>query len=304
LKKGGDYGWPMCYYDPFQQGLVLAPEYGGDGKTAGLCAQKGAPAAVFPAHWAPNAMVLYDRQQFPARYRNGLFIAFHGSWNRAPYAQGGYNVVFQGLSGDKASGQCEIFADGFAGADKSPGKAAHRPSGIAVGPDGALYVADDVSGRVYRIVYHGGAGASDAKPVPCPSLTESAGPIAAARAQPPEGTHPDAGADTAGLNAPPGSTPAMVARGNRVYHGLDGGATCTGCHGADAKGTTLGPDLTANKWLWSNGSYGGIAATIAGGVAQPKQYRAPMPAMGGAQLSSDQVMAVSAYVWALNHPAK
>lgn len=303
LKKGGDYGWPMCYYDPFQQGLVLAPEYGGDGKTAGVCAQKGPPVAVFPAHWAPNDMVLYDRQQFPARYRNGLFIAFHGSWNRAPYAQGGYNVVFQGLSGDKASGQCEVFADGFAGADKSPGKAAHRPTGLAVGPDGALYVADDVSGRIYRIVYRGGAGAPDAKPVPCPSLTESAGPIAAARAQPPEGTHPDAGADTAGLNAPPGSTPAMVARGNRVYHGLDGGATCTGCHGADAKGTTLGPDLTANKWLWSNGSYGGIAATIAGGVAQPKQYRAPMPAMGGAQLSSDQVMAVSAYVWALNHPA-
>jgi glucose/arabinose dehydrogenase len=304
LKKGGDYGWPMCYYDPFQQGLVLAPEYGGDGKTAGLCAQKGAPAAVFPAHWAPNAMVLYDRQQFPARYRNGLFIAFHGSWNRAPYAQGGYNVVFQGLSGEKASGQCEIFADGFAGADKSPGKAAHRPSGIAVGADGALYVADDVSGRIYRIVYRGGAGAADAKPVPCPSLTESAGPIAAASARPPEGTHPDAGSETAGLNAPPGSTPLMVARGNRVYHGLDGGATCTGCHGSDAKGTTLGPDLTANKWLWSNGSYGGIAATIAGGVAQPKQYRAPMPAMGGAQLSSDQVMAVAAYVWALNHPAK
>jgi glucose/arabinose dehydrogenase/mono/diheme cytochrome c family protein len=304
LKKGGDYGWPTCYYDPFQQGLVLAPEYGGDGKTAGLCAQKGAPTAVFPAHWAPNAMIVYDRQQFPARYRNGLFIAFHGSWNRAPYAQGGYNVVFQGLSGEKASGQCEIFADGFAGADKSPGKAAHRPTGLAVGPDGALYVADDVSGRIYRIVYSGGAGAAAAKPVPCPSLTESAGPLAAASARPPEGTHPDAGSDTAGLDAPPGSTPAMVARGNRVYHGLDGGATCAGCHGSDAKGTTLGPDLTANKWLWSNGSYGGIAATIAGGVAQPKQYRAPMPAMGGAQLSSDQVMAVSAYVWALNHPAK
>jgi len=128
-------------------------------------------------------MVLYDRRQFPARYRNGLFIAFHGSWNRAPYAQGGYNVVYQGLSGDKASGQCEIFADGFAGADKSPGKAAHRPTGLAVGPDGALYVADDVSGRIYRIVYRGGAGAPDPKPVPCPSLTESPGPIAAARAQ-------------------------------------------------------------------------------------------------------------------------
>jgi glucose/arabinose dehydrogenase len=304
LTKGGDYGWPMCYYDPFRQALVLAPEYGGDGKTAGLCAQKSAPAAVFPAHWAPNDMVLYDGKQFPARYRKGLFIAFHGSWNRAPYAQGGYNVVYQALAGDKASGQCEVFADGFAGADKSPGKAAHRPTGLAVGPDGALYVADDVSGRIYRIDYRGGANASDIKPVPCPSLTEPAGPIAAANVQPPEGTHPDAGSETSGLKAPPGTTPAMVARGNRVYHGLDGGATCTGCHGGDAKGTTLGPNLTSGNWLWSNGSYAGIAATVAQGVAQPKQYRAPMPAMGGAQLSSDQVMAVAAYVWALNHPAK
>jgi glucose/arabinose dehydrogenase/cytochrome c5 len=304
LKKGGDYGWPMCYFDPFVQALVLAPEYGGDGKTAGQCAQKGAPAAAFPAHWAPNDMVLYNQQQFPARYRKGLFIAFHGSWNRAPYAQGGYNVVYQAVSGDKASGQCEIFADGFAGADKSPGKAAHRPTGLAVGPDGALYVADDVSGRIYRIVYRGGADASNLKPVPCPSLTEPPGPIAAAQARPPEGTHPDAGSATAGLSAPPGTTPAVVARGNRVYHGADGGATCTGCHGADAKGTPLGPDLTSGKWLWGNGSYAGIASTIAQGVAQPKQYRAPMPAMGGAQLSSDQVTAVAAYVWALNHPAQ
>jgi glucose/arabinose dehydrogenase/cytochrome c5 len=304
LKKGGDYGWPACYFDPFLMALVLAPEYGGDGKTAGLCAQKGAPVAAYPAHWAPNDMVLYNQQQFPAHYRKGLFIAFHGSWNRAPYAQGGYNVVYQAVSGDKASGQCEIFADGFAGADKSPGKAAHRPTGLAVGPDGALYVADDVSGRIYRIVYRGGADASSSKPVPCPSLTEPPGPITALQARPPEGTHPDAGSDTAGLSAPPGTTPAMVARGNRVYHGIDGGATCTGCHGADAKGTPLGPDLTSGKWLWGNGTYAGIAATIAQGVAQPKQYRQPMPAMGGAQLSSDQVMAVAAYVWALNHPAK
>jgi glucose/arabinose dehydrogenase len=304
LKKNGDYGWPKCYYDPFQQSLVVAPEYGGDGKTVGLCAQKIAPVAVFPAHWAPNGMVLYNQKQFPDRYHDGLFIAFHGSWNRAPYGQGGYNVVYQARSGDKASGKCEIFADGFAGADKSPGKAAHRPTGLAVGPDGALYVADDVSGRIYRIVYRGGADAAKAAPVPCPSSTEPPGPIAAASAKPPEGTHPDAGSDTAGLTAPPNTTPAMVARGSRVYHGLDGGATCTGCHGSDAKGTTLGPDLTANKWQWSNGSYAGIAATIAQGVAQPKQYRAPMPAMGGAQLSSDQVMAAAAYIWALNHPAK
>jgi glucose/arabinose dehydrogenase/mono/diheme cytochrome c family protein len=301
LKQGGDYGWPMCYHDPFQPGLVLAPEYGGDGKTAGLCAQKIPPVAYFPAHWAPNGMVIYNQKQFPAHYQQGLFIAFHGSWNRAPYAQGGYNVVYQALSGETASSKCEIFADGFAGADKSPGKAAHRPSGLAVGPDGSLYVSDDVAGRIYRVAYRGGADASNPQPVPCPSATDSPGPNAAALARPPEGTHPDAGSDTAKLAAPPGGTPVMVALGDRVYHGQVGGATCTGCHGADAKGTPLGPDLTANKWLWSNGSYAGIAATIAGGVAQPKRYRSPMPAMGGAQLSSDQVMAVSAYIWALNH---
>jgi glucose/arabinose dehydrogenase/mono/diheme cytochrome c family protein len=301
LKQGGDYGWPMCYHDPFQPGLVLAPEYGGDGKTAGLCAEKIPPVAYFPAHWAPNGMVLYNQNQFPAHYQQGLFIAFHGSWNRAPYAQGGYNIVYQALSGETASGKCEIFADGFAGADKSPGKAAHRPSGLAVGPDGSLYVSDDVTGRIYRVAYRGGADAGSAQPVPCPSATDPPGANAAAPARPPEGTHPDAGTDTAKLTAPPGGTPAMVALGSRVYHGQVGGATCTGCHGADAKGSPLGPDLTANTWLWSNGSYAGIAATIAGGVAQPKRYRSPMPAMGGVQLSSDQVMAVSAYIWALNH---
>ena len=304
LKKGGDYGWPECYYDPFQQSLVLAPEYGGDGKTVGACAQKSAPVAIFPAHWAPNDMLFNEAQQLPAHYRGGLFIAFHGSWNRAPYAQGGYNVVYQALSGDKASGQCEIFADGFAGADKSPGKAAHRPTGLAVGPDGALYVADDVAGRIYRIAYRGGAGSSNSQIVACPSATEAAGPIVAAVAKPPEGTHPDAGANTSMLTAPGGATPAMVALGEKVYHGQAGGATCTGCHGADATGTPLGPDLTANKWMWSDGSYAGIARTIAGGVAQPKRYRAPMPAMGGVQLSGDQVMAVAAYVWGLNHLAK
>jgi len=65
--------------------LVLAPEYGGDGGSKiGLCATKTAPIAAFPAHWAPNAMVLYDKDQFPAHYRNGVFIAFHGSWKPGP----------------------------------------------------------------------------------------------------------------------------------------------------------------------------------------------------------------------------
>jgi mono/diheme cytochrome c family protein len=303
LRRGGDYGWPECYYDGPQGKLVLAPEYGGDGgKKIGACANKLGPVAAFPAHWAPNAMALYDKQQFPAHYHHGVFIAFHGSWNRAPYPQGGYNVVFQALAGDHASGKCEIFADGFAGAVKSPDQAAHRPSGVAVGPEGSLYVSDDVRGRIYRIVYTGGAGggSNTTKFVPCPSASAPAGEISMADAQPPEGTHPDAGATAVAV--PNGATQEMVAEGGRIYHGQVGGATCTGCHGASGAGTTLGPDLTDSKWLWSDGSYAGIAKTITAGVPQPKEYRSPMPPMGGAQLTPEQVQALAAYVWSLSHP--
>ena len=304
LKAKGDYGWPECYYDAFVQRLVLAPEYGGDGgKTIGACANKIAPVAAFPAHWAPNAMVRYDQKQFPARYRDGVFIAFHGSWNRAPYSQGGYNVVFQPLAGDRASGQCEIFADGFAGAVKSPAKAEHRPSGLAVGPDGALYVSDDIRGRIYRIVYRGSSEGGAANVTACPSLTAPAGNPVEVAAQPPEGTHPDAGAAANSLSVPEGSTREMVTLGERIYRGQVGGAACTGCHGGSGEGTPLGPDLTGKKWLWSDGSYAGITKTITEGVSQPKQYRSPMPPMGGAQLTPDQLSAVAAYVWSLSHRA-
>ncbi|MGC1300703.1 MAG: c-type cytochrome [Alloacidobacterium sp.] len=301
LKQGGDYGWPECYYDPWQGKLVLAPEYGGDGGHAiGVCANKIGPVAAFPAHWGPNDMVFYDQKQFPARYRNGVFIAFHGSWDRAPYAQGGYNIVFQSLAGKGSAGSCEIFADGFAGAVMSPEGAVYRPSGVAVGPDGSLFVSDDNKGRIYKITYVGGSDAAgEAKFTPCPSLTAPAGDIMRAEAKPPEGTNPGAGA-TANLPVPLGATHEMVALGNRIYHGEVGGGTCTACHGENATGTPLGPDLTKNKWLWSDGSWAGITKTITDGVPQPKQYRSAMPAMGGAELTPDQASALAAYVWALS----
>lgn len=300
LKKNGDYGWPECYYDSFVEKLVLAPEYGGDGgKKVGACADKTGPVAAFPAHWAPNGMALYDKAEFPEHYRGGVFIAFHGSWNRAPYAQGGYNVVFQGLDGDHSSGKCEIFADGFAGAVKSPGKAEHRPSGVAVGPDGSLYVSDDIRGLIYRIVYKGGSNFDAASVTACPSLTAPAGEVVEAAAKPPEGTHENAGKE-ANLPVPPGATAEMVAQGDGIYHSQ---APCAGCHGGSGEGTPLGPALTGKEWLWSDGSFAGIQKTITEGVSQPKKYRSPMPPNGGAQLTPEQLSAVSAYVWSLSHGA-
>jgi glucose/arabinose dehydrogenase/mono/diheme cytochrome c family protein len=302
VKEGGDYGWPECYYDGIQNRLVLAPEYGGDGgKTQGVCAQKLVPAASFPAHWAPNDLLLYYGRGFPQHYNGGAFIAFHGSWNRAPFPQEGYDVVYQPLVDGKASGNCEIFASGFPGGFMDPGKAKQRPTGLARAPDGALYVSDDVHGRIYRIEYRGGSEAANAATTPCPSPNE-VGTIAGSAAAPPEGTHPDAGrVATANLPPPPGATSAMVAQGDRIYHGEEGGAPCVGCHGSDGAGTPLGPPVKAHQWLWSDGSYAGIQQTIHDGVASPKQYRSAMPPMGGAQLSADQLSAVSAYVWALSH---
>ena len=156
VEKGADYGWPYCYYDQEQRKLVLGPEYGGDGKKVGRCADKRGPLATYPAHWAPNALAFYTDSVFPEAYRGGAFIAFHGSWNRAPEPQEGYNVVFQPFANGKPSGDHQVFADGFAGARKEPGLAEHRPSGLAVATDGSLVITDDQGGRVWRVTYQQG----------------------------------------------------------------------------------------------------------------------------------------------------
>jgi glucose/arabinose dehydrogenase len=103
--------------------------------------------------------VFYNGTRLPAKYNGGAFISFHGSWNRAPEPQDGYRLVFQPMRGGVTNGAYEVFADGFAGvppAQLQPGTAKHRPTGLAFSPDGALYVTDDMGGRVYRITYNGG----------------------------------------------------------------------------------------------------------------------------------------------------
>jgi glucose/arabinose dehydrogenase len=154
IHKGDNAGWPYIYYDQVQKKQIMAPEYGGDGKKAG--SQKYLdPAIAFPGHLAPNGLLFYTGNQFPDKYKNGAFIAFHGSWNRSPEKQAGYYVVFVPFKNGKPSGQWEVFADGFAGTKdlSSPRNAQHRPCGLAQGPDGSLYVSDDVKGTIYRIMY-------------------------------------------------------------------------------------------------------------------------------------------------------
>lgn len=155
VKKGSDCGWPYCYYDGIQKKKVLAPEYGGDGNKTDRCAGKEQPILAFPGHWGPNAVLFYTGNMFPAKYRNGVFIAFHGSWNRAPLKQAGYNVVFVPMKNGKPSGNYEIFADGFTGKESinGPNQAKYRPCGLAQGPDGALYISDSKVGKIWKITY-------------------------------------------------------------------------------------------------------------------------------------------------------
>jgi glucose/arabinose dehydrogenase len=155
--QGADFGWPYCYYDPFQQKRVLAPEYGGDGKKEGDCGTYETPLVTFPAHMGPNALLFYTGTQFPQEYRNGAFVVFHGSWNRAPLPQKGYNVMFVPFKGGKPAAQPVVFADKFGGADPvmDPRKAVHRPSGIALARDGGIYVSDDQKGRIWKISFTG-----------------------------------------------------------------------------------------------------------------------------------------------------
>lgn len=158
VQQGDDFGWPYCYYDQKQNQKLLNPEYGGDGSQVGRCSGKEDPIIAFPGHWAPNDIKFYHASQFPGSYKNGAFVAFHGSWNRAPLPQQGYKVVFVPFSGNKPAGGFEEFATQFAGDGStidSPGDAEYRPCGLAVGPDGSLYICDSVKGRVWRIAYTG-----------------------------------------------------------------------------------------------------------------------------------------------------
>jgi glucose/arabinose dehydrogenase len=154
--EGANLGWPYCFYNNAEGRLVNNPEYGGDGKKDDRCKSFTPPTVAFPGHWAPNDVMFYTGTQFPAPYRGAAFVAFHGSWNRAPLPQAGYNVTFVPFSGGKP-GKFEVFADGFAGRTPlaNPGDAVARPGGLAVGPDGSLYVTEDVKGKIWRVMFKG-----------------------------------------------------------------------------------------------------------------------------------------------------
>ena len=140
VNEGADYGWPSCH-----SGRILDPEFGYEG----ACDDVEPPIAEMQAHSAPLGLVFYDGEAFPEPYRGDLFIAYHGSWNRS--VPTGYKVVRLPFQGSDPGSQVVDFATGWL----DEGKVTGRPVGLAVGPDGALYVSDDTGGFIYRISYKG-----------------------------------------------------------------------------------------------------------------------------------------------------
>ena len=157
IEEGDDFGWPYCYYDQIQEKKLLQPGYGGDGEISGRCTDCKDPLLGFPGHWGPNDLLFYQGNQFPERYKNGAFIAFHGSLDRPPYPQAGYFVCFVPFENGQPTGDWEVFADGFTGVDTvfHTSDAQHRPMGLAEGPDGSLYISDSKKGKIWRVMFKG-----------------------------------------------------------------------------------------------------------------------------------------------------
>lgn len=255
LEKGDHAGWPYIYYDGFEKKKILAPEYGGDGKKAGSNEYID-PVAAYPAHTAPNGLLFYTGNQFPEKYKNGAFIAFHGSWNRAPEPQAGYFVVFQPFKNGKPSGDWEVFADGFSGSPEktASGRADRRPCGLAQGPDGALYITDDVKGGIFKVTYNPNQAAKAATPAKIPAAktsTPNPGVVAdktavaktpAAKAVPaksPQKASAPKGAAGAGISKN------TLAAGKALYM-----QHCVTCHQVDGGGVqSLNPPLTKTSYV-------------------------------------------------------
>lgn len=276
ITEGANFGWPYCYYDQLKGEKVLAPEYGGDGDKIGRCDQFDDPIIGFPGHFAPNGLMFYQGEQFPDHYKNGAFIAFHGSTIRNPYPQAGYFIGFVPWEDGAPSEDWEVFANGFAGVDPivNTSDAEHRPGGLATGPDGSVYITEDNKGKIWRVIYTGGEFTeSDLTRMEKEKKTAS------------NIRTPDKEADNLREE--------MLSAGQKVYV-----QNCASCHGRDGKGSPPRyPPLTKTEWV--TGDKQRLISIIVNGLEGPievkgENYSGAMPKNDF--LSDEEVAEVATYI--------
>jgi len=141
VKEGGFYGWPWYYMGDHQD-----PRH--EGKHPELKDKVIVPDVLLQPHNASLQLTFYEGNQFPSEYHGDIFAAEHGSWNKS--ARAGYEVIRVPLKNGKATGEYEDFVTGFVTAD---GQVWGRPVGVAVGPDGSLFVTDDGTKSIWRVSY-------------------------------------------------------------------------------------------------------------------------------------------------------
>ena len=140
VKEDGFYGWPYSYFGQHEDPRVKE-------KRPDLVAKAIVPDVPLGSHTASLGLAFYTKKSFPQKYRNGVFIAQHGSWNRSLLA--GYRVVFVPFANGKPTGKPEDFLTGFMVDDHK--KVYGRPVGVIVLPDGSLLVTDDVCNTIWRV---------------------------------------------------------------------------------------------------------------------------------------------------------
>lgn len=277
VSEGSNFGWPYSYYDPFLQKRIVSPEYGGDRVTAVKEKEYNEPLMAFPAHWAPNDLLFYTGNQFPERYKSGAFIVFHGSNNRAPYPQAGYFVCFAPFENGKPTGRWEVFADGFV---KDPVvtnfQSDYQPMGLAMGPDGSLYLTDSHKGKIWRIMYKGDRNNFDST-----ALLEMEKRKTLSHIRTPDRLNDDLEKGKAG------------SAGMNVYN-----TYCRACHQSDGNGDDNHfPPLSGSEWV--QGGKQNLIRIILNGLNGPiqvkgKSYNGMMPRNGF--LGDEQIADVLTYI--------
>lgn len=280
VPKGFDGGWPYYYFDQIKGKKMLNPEYGGDGNKEGDGAKLTKPLVGFPGHFAPNDLLFYKGNQLPARYKDGAFVALHGSTNRIPYPQAGYIIAFVPMKNGVVTGEWEVFADGFTGVDQVAitNDAVYRPMGLAEGPDGSLYISETQKGKIWRVMFKGNK-ATFGKP----QLAAMANRKVTA----------------SNIKTPDEMEDNLDRKGKPVHAALVYNIYCRACHQTDGKGDgSRFPPLAESEWV--TGDKTRLISTVLNGLSGPitvkgAPYNEAMPAHGSF-LTDKEVSEVLTYI--------